>query len=83
MGADAMLRILDPRWGLNIKASLGEFEKFRTKFYVNGRVVDGTFITFYDIIDKLPDNLFRYSYLIMELQVRWDLSSTELRNKIK
>jgi len=83
MGADAMIRMLDPKWGLNIKDMFEEFEERYTTLYIAGRTVDGNFTTREDIIKMLSPELKRL-YLAVTRPVRghWDISSTELRNKL-
>lgn len=78
MGADTMQRILDPKWGINVPGMLKEFRSLHTKLYVSGRMIDGKWTTVHDLINdnsNMDFNIFR------ELDGRWDISSSELRNK--
>lgn len=89
LGSDAVLRMLDPKWGVEIGPSLQEFKELGTRFFVMGRNVDnkwpyhGTtqFVTALDIVKDLPDALAKYGYMFNHLDGRWDISSSELRNK--
>jgi nicotinic acid mononucleotide adenylyltransferase len=83
IGADALLRMFDPKWGLDSATMLNEFESLGTKFYVGGRNIDGAFVSLSDVLDKLPSNLWdSIERLCVEIDGRWDISSTELRNKL-
>lgn len=83
MGADTMLRILDPKWGLDVASMLKEMTDLGTVIYVNGREIDGRFTTVYEIVGHLPDELFKFGCLFKGLEGRWDVSSTALRNQTK
>lgn len=84
IGADALLRMFDPKWGLDLEASLQEFWSLGTKFGVFGRVVNGKFMDAGDAIRTLPKPLYdKYRLLFSEVYGKWDISSTELRNKKK
>lgn len=88
MGADAMVRMLDPKWGKDVPTLLEEFRKLGTHIYVNGRTIDGKFVTRDDIITELHDKLsygewLQAASIIMPLNGRWEMSSTEIRNKLK
>ena len=86
--------MFDPKWGLDMDATLDEFEKLGTKFYVFGRTIDGQFVGLSNVLDNLPSTLdarplrvarnTRRSLenLCVEIDGRWDVSSTELRNKL-
>lgn len=83
LGADAVIRMLDPKWGVDLLPLLKEFKELGTRFYVIGRIVNNKFVTADDIVKNLPDELSKYGYLFNHLDGRWDISSTELRNKLK
>ncbi len=74
MGSDALLRMLDPNWGPEVKAMLFEFSQLGTTFYVATR--DGL---------KLDDCFERagldpeFRFLFTELRGTYDISSTKLR----
>jgi len=80
MGADSFQRMLDPEWCEDSYALLKEFSARLTRFEVAPRLIDGELVGLWDIIDndlasKLPPDMF------YELNVRADISSTELREK--
>ena len=84
VGADTMLRILDPKWGVDPYTVMSHIKGYGNEFYVSGREMDGKFITRDDIVDKLPsDYIMEFGPIIHHLEGRWDVSSTELRNKLK
>jgi hypothetical protein len=81
LGADTMLRILDPKWGIEPEALLKELHELKTELFVAGRMVDGKFVTRDDIVLGLsPDLRAAYGWGITTLEGRWDISSTEIRN---
>jgi nicotinic acid mononucleotide adenylyltransferase len=92
MGADAAVRLLDPKWGISVQDLLKEFKSLGTKIYVAGRQIDGKFINASAIIDDISFDILKSSEisgielediqnLIQDIPGRWDISSTELRNK--
>lgn len=82
IGADALLRMLDPKWGIPVLPLLEEFSQLTTKFYVVGRLVNGVFTTLHDIENKFPI-LYKYQRNFIPVQGRWDVSSTEIRNRLE
>jgi hypothetical protein len=74
LGADALLRMLDPFWGPGIDDLLRTFRALGTRFYVVGRVVDGRWTTLDDA--WIPD---AYRDLFEPVEGRHDVSSTDLR----
>lgn len=86
MGADAFLRVLDPTWGLDIDKALAEFYNLGTHFYVQGRLVNGEFLTLDKILDR-SKHLSEASGMGLKetahhLDGRHDVSSTEIRGKL-
>jgi nicotinamide mononucleotide (NMN) deamidase PncC len=86
MGADTLLRILDPKWGVNPSTLIRELRKLQTKLYVAERLVDGKPVDCDDIVDQLDDifsdeEMDMAYWVIQDIEGRWDVSSTELRNK--
>lgn len=81
VGADALIRMLDPQWGIPTLDLLEEFNKLNTTFFVLGRLVGDRFVTLHDIEDQYPI-LYKYQKTFEPVQGRWDISSTELRNKL-
>ncbi len=83
VGADAMLRMLDPKWGVDPQKLLAELNSYHTKLYLVGREIDGKFITINDIIKGLtPNQAALFHYMVMPINGKWDVSSTELRSKL-
>ena len=80
IGADAMLRILDPQWG-NTEEQLKEFTKLGTEFWIASRLVDGKLITKYDIMNLIPMSYDIDVFNFRAINGQWDISSTEIRNK--
>lgn len=74
VGVDAVERLIDPKWGLNIDHQFQKFEQFGTRFYVAGRMVEGRFKTLSDV--NIPR---RWARLFEEVHGRWDVSSSEIR----
>jgi len=74
LGVDALIRMLDPSWGPNVREMLETFRSLGTRFYVAGRVVDGRWTTIDDV--PIPDGFRR---LFESVGGRHDISSTELR----
>ncbi len=72
IGTDALVRMLDPRWGPAVDALVDEFRRLGTRFYVTSRVMDGTLVTLHDLADAPRD-------LCVEVPGRWDISSSEIR----
>lgn len=86
LGADAVIRLLDPKWGLDIDKMFKEFYDLGTYLYVAGRDIDGKFTTRQDIFDSMPlDQTERrslFARVTVPLDGRWNISSTEIRNKL-
>ncbi len=84
VGADTMLRILDPKWGVDPMLAMNDIWGYGNEFYVTGREVDGKFVTRDDIVASLPAKYKeRLSEIIHHVDGRWDISSSELRAKLK
>lgn len=83
IGADTMVRMLDPKWGVDIQSMLEEMAHLGTTFYVSGREIDGKFTTRDDIVGSFPYNLINYVSLFETLEGRWDISSSQLRAQLK
>lgn len=86
LGADAMVRMLDPKWGLDLTEMFKEFRKLDTKLLVAGRMVGDKFTTVDDISKDLrlaSPHVWGYAQSVMlPISGRFDVSSTELRNKL-
>lgn len=81
LGADAMVRLMDPKWGVDIHSMLRELDTMGTKLYVAGRMVDGKWMSAHDVMHKFKDIVDEYANTFREVYGRWDISSTEIRNK--
>jgi nicotinamide mononucleotide (NMN) deamidase PncC len=88
LGADAMIRMLDPKWGIEPMDLMREFISLNTKLLVAGRLIDGKFVSCEDILKTIEkDSRAVFGFwvcakgVLMPLRGRWDVSSTELRNK--
>jgi nicotinic acid mononucleotide adenylyltransferase len=69
IGADAALRMLDPKWGPNVDEMIGEFFRLGTRFYV----FDRGNLKASDIVSHEREHLF------IPVPGQWDISSSELR----
>lgn len=78
IGADALVRMLDPKWGPNPKALTEEFLQLGVSFWVVDRVVDGNLLSYGRLKGegKIPSE-----FPGQTLHGRWDISSTDLRAK--
>lgn len=88
VGADALRRMLDVRWGVDCKTLLNEFTQKSTRFWVLGRLVDNQYMTGQDVLREhrnISGELMSYQYawedLIRSVDFRLDISSSELRGK--
>ncbi len=82
IGADAVLRMLDPKWGVAPGKLLQMFFEYGTKFHVFERATSEGLITSQDIWVALSD-VVQYDHLFYIEKGRWDVSSSELRAKAK
>ncbi len=80
VGADAVVRMLDPKWGAEISPMLEEMIRLKTEFIVFERRSGDTSTGEKQVVDALPEswrgrtgNLFKF------LPGNWDVSSTEIR----
>jgi nicotinic acid mononucleotide adenylyltransferase len=76
IGTDSVARMLDPKWGPSVGALVDELRQLGTRFYVTSRIVDGALVTLHDLPDAPKD-------LCIEVEGRWDVSSTELRRSVR
>jgi len=84
VGADTLLRMFDPKWGIDIDEMLKTFHETKTEFAVAGRTIDGKFVKGWDAVVKaLGDRYQGNLNLFVEVDGQWDVSSTELRNQLK
>lgn len=86
LGADAMVRMLDPKWGIDLKEMFKEFRKLETKLLIAGRTIGDKFVTVDDISKDLrlaDPHVWGYAQSVMlPISGRFDISSTELRGKL-
>lgn len=75
IGADAAVRMLDPKWGPEPKKLIREFETLETTFYVFDRGDVGRA----QMWDAAGGATARNTALFQMMSGRWDVSSTELR----
>lgn len=78
MGADALDRLLDPKWGIEPADLIQELTSRGTRILVSGRLVDGVFMTCNEVVNKRG---FATGDIFIPVDYRLDLSSTELRAK--
>lgn len=78
VGADAMLRLLDPKWGIPTDKLVKKFQELGTEFIIGGRLVDDKLITAKDIRDMVSSD---FAYMFRGIKGQWDISSTEIRDK--
>jgi hypothetical protein len=83
MGADAALRLLDPKWGVNLDQFLCYIQMHNTTIYVAERVVDGKLITASDLHTQCIKNSHHGWSPFVPLKGHWDVSSTEVRDKLR
>lgn len=85
MGADALERMLDSRWGIDPLNLVKEFSELKTRFLVLGRLIGDTYQTSTDIIAFNGDvqyYLRQYEpFMMIPISFRLDISSSELRAK--
>jgi nicotinamide mononucleotide (NMN) deamidase PncC len=78
LGADAVLRMLDPKWGPEVTPMLAELQTLGTRFVVFGREIDGAFISADQAIARVPGV---HRGIFSAMPGRWDISSTALRHQ--
>lgn len=78
VGVDALIRMLDPKWGVEITPLLNEFRALGTKFLVADREVNGQVETLFHIAGAPLDICKR----INNPTEHYKMSSTALRNGI-
>lgn len=85
MGADALDRMLDPKWGINSADLIRELAQLGTKILVSGRLVGDVFMTCDEVLRKrniyssTSEGEFYLGNIFVGVDYRMDLSSTELR----
>jgi cytidyltransferase-like protein len=79
LGADALVRMLDPKWGVDVEELLAEFGRLGTRFYVIGRLVEGAFMSADEAVARVPE---AHRGLFVGATGRWDASSTAERARV-
>lgn len=83
MGADALCRMLDPKWGQPILPMLYELSQLKTRFYISSRPVDGEVLTLYKAFELSGIRDYDLlSQLFHEVDGLWDFSSTRVRAEV-
>jgi len=81
IGSDALLRMLDPKWGPEVKHMLYEFVSLYTTFLVAPRIVDGQLLTMDNVLDSCGVDFQTRHDLFKELKIEpSDISSSQIRN---
>ncbi len=78
VGADSLLRMLDPKWGPDPLQLLRHFTENGTTLAIVGRWVGDRFVSADEAIASVPESGTLYN--LRPLTGRWDISSTEVRN---
>ena len=83
LGADALDRMMDPKWGVNPVLVLCEIKKADSKLLVLGRLVDGEYMVLRDVHAKHEDavRVSGAAQWLVSVPFRLDISSSELRAK--
>lgn len=84
IGADAVVRLMDPKWGVDINTMFREFRDLGAVMYVIGREIDGKFTTRDDIANQIENYDRRVDFLMVSRPVsgEWHISSSEIRKKM-
>lgn len=77
LGADAMLRMYDPKWCSDAAKLTATFMESMTTFYAFGRKLDDGFVSSQDLLEHLPPGAQGLS--VTHVRGRWDVSSSALR----
>lgn len=85
IGADALDRVLDPKWGPEVKTMLYEFVSLYTRFLVAPRIVNGKLITLDDVCDRNSVDFSIRNDLLFELTgvEPSEMSSSQIRGSGK
>lgn len=78
IGADALVRMLDPKWGPDPIEMLREMDGLGTRFYIFGRNVSEGYVTAHEAYERTPD---AFKSMFIPVAGRWDVSSTEIRRR--
>lgn len=86
MGADAFMRLLEPKWDVDMRQFLQELSQMDTTLYISGRDIDGRFTTHGNIAasSAIYTKGLRGLFVSVSKPINgeWHISSTEIRNKL-
>ncbi len=77
MGADAFIRMMDPKWGPSPKEILTKFSQNCSRIYVFGRMVDGKYISANEAVSITEEVGIVFD--VQPVSGRWDISSSDIR----
>lgn len=84
IGADSLLRMLDPKWGPSVMPMLYEMAQLGSRFYVAARTVDGELLTLKRVIELSGVEDYDLLHQLFEsVDGVWDFSSTQERAKLQ
>jgi len=86
VGADTVLRMLDPHWGIEPEALLHELQGLGARFLVFGREVSmgdmpPVFVPAPMVLRDLPFDARRFAEMFVPMPGRWDVSSTAIHRR--
>lgn len=79
VGADTVLRMLDPKWGPDPERLLHDLQGLGVKLLVFGRQVEDEFVVAGDVLRNLSFDASPFRHMFVAMPGRWDVSSTALR----
>jgi nicotinic acid mononucleotide adenylyltransferase/nicotinamide mononucleotide (NMN) deamidase PncC len=82
IGSDALQRMLDPKWGPDVKEMLYEFVSLYTTFLVAPRIINGAVLSMDNVLDSAGIDFQVRSDLFRALEVEpSDISSSQIRSQ--
>lgn len=78
IGADALLSVFDPRWGIDPTDLVRELHGLDTRFYVVGRVIEGRLVTAEEAIARVGGGAVPGMFYAIH-GCRTDMSSSQIR----
>lgn len=83
VGSDALLRMLDPKWGPDVKTMLYEFVSLYTTFLVAPRPVNGQLLTMDSVLDSCGVDFAIRNDLFRAIEINpIEMSSSQIRNAV-